>query len=70
MIVLDKVFIGETITIAGEVIVAAMVITVHHKMKEKHTIDKSVSMIMGLEQIVGMLGIVLILVGYFIEHWL
>jgi uncharacterized membrane protein YbjE (DUF340 family) len=70
MIIVDRVFVGETITIIGEIIVAVMVITVHHKVKNKHKIDKSVSSIMALEQVVGLLGVVMIIFGYFFEHWI
>lgn len=67
---LDLELIGKSMTMFGEVIVAVMVIGVHHRMKEKHRIDKSVSDLMTMEQVIGLIGVSLIVIGYLIENWI
>lgn len=66
---IDFELVGESLTMIGEVIVAVMVIGVHHRVKMKHKIDKSVSDLMTMEQTLGLLGVSLIVLGYLIENW-
>lgn len=60
-------FIGFTLDVLGKIILGLTVILTHHKIVEEHRIDKKVLFEMKREQIMGILGIVLILVGYLLQ---
>lgn len=60
-------FLGFTLGTAGKILVAFTAIRVHHRFLMEHKVDKKVLAEMKLEQVIGVLGVVLILVGYFFE---
>ena len=51
----------------GTIMVAYMALRVHHRVRQEHTIDKKVALIMGLEQKLGVLGIGLIVLGFMLQ---
>ena len=59
--------IGFTLHVLGEVIVATMVLRVHHRVREEHRIDDKVFRAMKREYIVGIFGIILILTGFLLQ---
>lgn len=59
--------LGLTIHTLGEVLVAVTALSVHHRVKHEHKIDKAVFQSMQTEQVFGVLGVLLILVGWSLE---
>jgi len=60
-------FIGFTLDVIGKVMIAYMAIVVHHRFRKEHKIDKYVFRAMKKEQIVGAVGIGLIILGYLLQ---
>ena len=52
---------------AGTIMVAYMALRVHHRVRQEHNISKKVAAIMGLEQKLGLLGIILIIMGFLLQ---
>lgn len=59
--------LGLTLDAAGKVLIGVTVLRVHWRFLKEHKIDKKVFQEMKLEQKLGVLGIVLIIIGYFLE---
>lgn len=57
-------FITETIGVAGKVLVAYTAIRVHHRVWKEHRIDERVFTAMRKEQVLGILGVTLIIAAY------
>ena len=53
--------------LVGKVMIAYTAIMVHHRFWKEHTIDAKVFREMKREQIVGVIGVVLMLIGYLIK---
>ncbi len=51
----------------GKVLVAWTAISVHHRVLQEHTIDNKVFRIMKTEQVLGIVGIFLIIVAFIIK---
>lgn len=62
--------IGETFDVLGKILVAFAALRVHHRVLNEHKIDDRVFRIMKKEQILGILGVVFIVIGYFINVFL
>lgn len=60
-------FIGFTLDIIGKVMIAFTVIMVHRRVWKEHKIDITVYREMRREQIIGVLGIILIIIGYLLQ---
>lgn len=60
-------FIGYTIDTLGKILVAYTAIRVHHRVWQEHKIDRRVFKEMKLEQLLGVLGIAMIIAGYLIQ---
>ena len=60
-------FIGFTIGIIGEVMIGYTAIAVHNRFWKEHKIDETVFKEMKKEQIIGIVGIILIIVGFFLQ---
>lgn len=60
-------FIGQTVQIVGEVMIGITAIMVHRRVWKEHKINPAVYREMQREQIVGILGIMLLIAGYFIQ---
>jgi len=59
-------FLGETLDIAGKVMVAFTAVMVHHRFRKEHKVDERVFQIMRKEQVIGIVGILLMIAGYVI----
>ena len=59
--------VGNTIKTLGELMVAFTVIAVHQRVWKEHKIDEAVFSEMERERKVGIFGMVLIVIGYFLE---
>ena len=59
--------IGRTLHTLGEVMIALTVLLVHHKMLKDHKLDKPVFREIQHEQVLGGLGLILIVGGYTLE---
>lgn len=60
-------FIGETLQVAGEIIIGITAIMVHRRVWKEHRIDNRVYEEMKREQFIGIIGIVLLITGYLIK---
>jgi hypothetical protein len=57
-------YIGLTLQTLGEIFIAFTVLKVHQRVLREHRIDDSVFKIIKLEQLLGVIGIIFIVVGY------
>lgn len=60
-------FIGHTIQVIGEVMIGVTAIMVHRRVWKEHRINPIVYKEMQREQVIGVLGIVFLVGGYFIQ---
>lgn len=56
--------LGHTLTMLGEVMIGFTAIAVHHRFLREHKVDDKVFRTMRREQVIGVLGVVLVVVGY------
>lgn len=56
--------IPHLIEVSGKLILAYMVLRVHHRILHEHKIDNEVFKVMKLEQKLGMLGFALVVIGF------
>ena len=59
--------IGLALSTIGTILIAFMALRVHHRVIKDHKIDEAVFKQMKTEQVIGVLGILLITFGYFIQ---
>jgi len=59
--------IGPTMSFIGHVIIAIVVVVVHHQVAAEHEIDRKVILSMHREQIIACIGILCITIGYIIK---
>jgi hypothetical protein len=59
--------IGYTIQTVGEVLIGLTVMLVHHRMLNEHKIDKKVLNVLRIEQVIGGLGVALIITGFILH---
>ncbi|MDA2936397.1 hypothetical protein MYX06_04235 [Patescibacteria group bacterium AH-259-L05] len=59
--------IGYIFDVAGKIMVAFTAIMVHHRFWKEHKIDEFVFKTMRKEQIIGIIGIIFILIGFFLQ---
>ena len=59
-------FLGHTLQTAGGVMIGVTVILVHRRVRKEHKIDTAVYKSIEREQFFGLLGIFLLIVGYFL----
>lgn len=60
-------FIGFTLDVIGKIMIAFTAIMVHHRVWKEHRIDKRVFLEMKREQIIGIIGILFIIIGYVLQ---
>ena len=58
---------GFTIEMVGKIMVAFTALMVHHRVWTEKSIDKRVFRAMRREQVIGFLGILLMVAGYFLQ---
>ncbi len=59
--------LGDTLIIMGEILLAYTVIAVHARIQSEHKVDKVVFNEMHREQIIGIICIILLAVGFMIR---
>lgn len=59
--------LGASIHVSGELLVAYTVLRVHHRVLHERKMDKKVFRAMRKEQVIGLIGALLILSGFLIE---
>ena len=59
--------LGHTLDVIGKILISYTAIAVHYRVRKEHKIDETVFKSMKSEQALGVLGIILIIVGYFLE---
>jgi hypothetical protein len=64
---MDAQFIGFTIEVIGKLMIGFTAIAVHHRFLKERKVDARVFKSMRREQIIGMLGMFLIVAGYFMQ---
>lgn len=64
---MDLYDIGDIITVIGEVLVGWMAIAVHHRVRHEHKVDDKVFKLMRKENVLGKIGISLIVSGLIIR---
>ena len=60
-------FIGFTLDVVGKIMVAFTAIMVHFRFRKEHKIDERVFLAMRREQILGIIGIFLIILGFLLQ---
>ena len=60
-------FIGFTLDVVGKVMVALTAIMVHRRFRKEHKIDERVFRAMRREQLFGVVGIFLIVLGFLLQ---
>lgn len=59
--------LGFTLDVIGKVMIAFTALMVHHRFRKEHKVDESVFRIMRREQVIGMIGIILIVIGFVLQ---
>jgi len=59
--------LGETIKVIGELIIALTVLRVHHRVLHDHKVNQKVFREMKIEQVLGIVGAVMIAVGFLVK---
>ena len=60
-----------TLDILGTIFIAYAALRVHHRVLAEHKVDEKVFRSMKIEQKLGILGVIMIVIGYFVElMWL
>lgn len=60
-------FIAVTLETLGSIFVAFTALSVHHRFLKEKRVDEKVLKTMKVEQGIGILGVVMIIVGYFLQ---
>lgn len=60
-------YIATTLDFIGKLLIAYTALRVHHRFLSEHRVDKLVFKAMKKEQRLGVLGIVFIVAGYFLQ---
>lgn len=60
-------FVGFTLDVVGKIMIAYTALAVHHRFRKEHKIDERVFRSMKREQVIGIAGITLIILGYLLQ---
>lgn len=60
-------FIGDTLQVVGEVMIGMTAIMVHRRVWKEHKITEAVYKEMEREQTVGVIGILLVILGFIVR---
>ena len=60
-------FLGLTLDVLGAVLIAFTALSVHHKFLTERKVDEKVLRTMKFEQRLGVLGVILLVVGYLVR---
>ncbi|PIR96295.1 MAG: hypothetical protein COT92_01845 [Candidatus Doudnabacteria bacterium CG10_big_fil_rev_8_21_14_0_10_42_18] len=61
--------IGETLDVLGKLMIAYTAISVHWRFRKEHKVDDVVFKEMRREQIIGIMGMILLIVGYLLRNF-
>jgi hypothetical protein len=64
---MDLLFMGHTVEFIGKLMIGFTAVAVHYRFWKEHKIDEQVFREMRRERFVGVIGIVLMIVGYFLQ---
>lgn len=64
---MSMIFLAKTLDIVGSVLIAYAALRVHHRFLAEHKVDERVFKIMKREGFWGVLGVFLIIAGYFVD---
>lgn len=59
--------LGHTLDVIGKIMIAYTAIAVHYRVRKERKIDKKVFSTMRKEHLIGIVGIIFIVVGYFLR---
>jgi len=59
--------LGHTLDLIGKILVSYTAIAVHYRYRKEHRMDDNVFRMMKREQVIGVVGIALLIVAYIIE---
>jgi len=59
--------IGSSLDLVGTVMITYTILSVHYRVRKEHKIDDIVFKQMRREQAAGIIGITLIVIGYFLQ---
>ena len=59
--------LSESLRTVGEIMIAYMAVRVHYRFRKEHQIDERVFLAMKKEQWVGIVGIVVLILGYLLK---
>lgn len=59
--------IGHIFDVIGKIMIAFTAITVHYRFWKEHKVDELVFKSMKREQLIGIIGIIFILIGFFLQ---
>ena len=59
--------VGLTLDVVGTLMIAFAALRVHHRVLNKHKMDKCVFRAMKKEQVIGIFGAVLVITGYLVQ---
>jgi len=59
--------IGFTLDVVGKIMIAFTALMVHHRFRKEHKVDEFVFRVMRREQVIGMVGIILIVIGFILQ---
>lgn len=59
--------IGFSLDILGKILVAYTAIKVHYRFRKEHQVDEKVFAVMKKEQYLGILGIILMIIGFLLQ---
>ncbi|MDA1334410.1 MAG: hypothetical protein O2794_00140 [bacterium] len=60
-------FIGFTLEFIGKIMIAYTAVSVHYRVWKEHAVDERVFSEMKRERLLGLLGIILMVIGYLLE---
>lgn len=59
--------LGITLDVLGTILIALMALRVHHNVMKEQRIDPKVFKEMRHEQILGLVGVIFLVIGYFLQ---
>lgn len=64
---MDIEIIGATFEFVGTVFIAYAALKVHHRILYEHKMDEKVFNVMRREQVIGIAGVIMVVIGYVIH---
>ncbi len=59
--------LGRTFDVVGKIMIAFTAIMVHHRFLKEHKVDNRVFKTMRREQVIGILGVIIMVFGFVLE---